>query len=150
MRLDPARRKFLVEVLGEDAAARIGALSEQQEKDMLHEAVGYKGAREPEAQHALRRLWAGLGLTAGMVAAAMVNEGTKGIGASRQRLYEMLRRGRREDCNRDWGRQSLTASRWGGLLLAKAVSPLTIVRARPRPAKGTRVPDSQLPLFQVS
>lgn len=49
-----------------------------------------------------------------------------------------------------WGRQSLTAPRWGGLLLAKVVSPLTIVRARPRPAKGTRIPDSQLPLLQVS
>jgi hypothetical protein len=48
------------------------------------------------------------------------------------------------------GRQSLTVPRWGGLLLARVVSPLSIVGVRPRPAKRVRVPDSQLPLFLLS
>lgn len=50
----------------------------------------------------------------------------------------------------DRGRQSLTAPRWGGLLLAKVASPLSIVRVRPHPAVRMRVPDPQLRLFDMS
>ena len=49
-----------------------------------------------------------------------------------------------------WGRQSLTAPRWGGLLLAKVVPALSIVRFRPGRGRRMRVPDSQLPLFRLS
>jgi len=48
-----------------------------------------------------------------------------------------------------WGRQSLTAPRWGGLLLAKVMPALSIVRLRPRRGRTMRVPDSQLPLFHL-
>jgi DNA invertase Pin-like site-specific DNA recombinase len=45
------------------------------------------------------------------------------------------------------GRQSLTTPRWGGLLLAKVASPLSLLRFRPLPARRMNVPDSQLTLF---
>jgi hypothetical protein len=39
--------------------------------------------------------------------------------------------------------------RWGGLLLTKVASPLSLVRLRPLVTKRMSVPDSQLPLFDI-
>ena len=47
-------------------------------------------------------------------------------------------------------RQSLTTPRWGGLVLSKVRSPLSVVRFRRRRSKLAHVPDSQLPLFPLT
>ena len=54
------------------------------------------------------------------------------------------------DPERARGRQKSTTPRWGGLLLAKVASPLSLVRFRPLVTKRISVPDSQLPLFDLS
>jgi hypothetical protein len=51
------------------------------------------------------------------------------------------------DPDGDRSRQSLTAPRWGGLLIAGVASPLSIVLMRRRRSRLTRVPNSQLSLF---
>ena len=48
------------------------------------------------------------------------------------------------------GRQSLTAPRWGGLFLAKAASPLSLVRFRPRSAGRMQTHRCQLPLLDAT
>ena len=50
----------------------------------------------------------------------------------------------------EWGRQSLTGPRWGGLLVAKVASPLAILRVPLGPARTVRVAGSQLSLFDLS
>ena len=54
----------------------------------------------------------------------------------------------RGDPEGDRGRQSLTAPRWGGLLLAKIVSPLSVMRFPLRTAR-VRISDLQPPLFDL-